>query len=57
MPGAVVDAGLASAVLSLPDIAAEIVKKGVSGRESLETLERRVEGYRLGRSVGGLASV
>ncbi len=42
MPGAVVDAGLASAVLSLPDIAAKIVTKGASGRESLETSERRV---------------
>jgi two-component system chemotaxis response regulator CheB len=42
MPGAVVDAGLASGVLSLQDIASEIVKRGVASRDALATSERRV---------------
>jgi two-component system chemotaxis response regulator CheB len=42
MPGAVVDAGLASGVLSLQDIASEIVKRGMSERDALASSERRV---------------
>jgi two-component system chemotaxis response regulator CheB len=42
MPGAVVDAGLASGVLSLQDIASEIVKRGVSERDALASSEQRV---------------
>jgi two-component system chemotaxis response regulator CheB len=42
MPGAVVDAGLACAVLSLEDIASEIGKRGVSTRGALTTSERRI---------------
>ena len=42
MPGAVVEAGLTSSVLSLQDIATEIVKRGVSRRDPLGTSERRV---------------
>lgn len=42
MPGAVVEAGLASAVLSLHDIATEIVRRGVSNGEGRATAEGRV---------------
>jgi two-component system chemotaxis response regulator CheB len=42
MPGAVVDAGLASSVLSLQQIASEIVKGGVLRDQSTTTVERRV---------------
>jgi two-component system chemotaxis response regulator CheB len=42
MPGAVVDAGLTSAVLSLEEIAFEIGQRGVSKRDPLSTSERRI---------------
>jgi two-component system chemotaxis response regulator CheB len=42
MPGAVVDAGIAISVLSLPEIASEIARGGISRREGLTSPERTV---------------